>query len=749
MRNATASFVFLVAICSSLLSSVQALPKGFISEVVNPRTKGKVFLVGDIVEFDGSTSFDPDGGELLFQWDFGDGNDSTTNVTSPSHAYDEPGKYTVILVVSNSNGQAHLASTTVVVGKPPTASIISPAEGDFFSAGEVLNLNGEAYDYLGKRLADDQLKWEVRRYDADNFVFVMEKTSGNNFDLYPPKPDDRLPSEFIFLRVFLFATDNNGITTKIVRDVYPKNVPVSSFADVDNANITTVTFKPIFCLVDNASCNGTATSCCSGYCNEKGFCVKGSKQDARNDLIVPTESPSMVVQVPISGYTNETDVDSRPTSNEEESEPPRKPFIPENPNFTEDDTKTSLASHDSELDKKSGKDNASEGASGTWLTVILIVTLIIVAFIFCWKYIQLKFKIENELRRPSSDEFQQRSAPSKIAIAEETTCTSTDLVDSDETGVSIGISSISSRISDGPTSKSSASFCSSAAIWRKIAEETERRSKLRAKYSTRTEVAPTTPPRTPETIETTESPSNLEVGSSPSRVLPSNIDDTLVRLDDLLSKCFTRKRTRNVLKNELQCPSSEEGVRKDRPSNIDVKEASDDCNLDPNWHSSSQVHMPGTPLKEKTFSMASLLLAESPPNACGSEALHLPDLSNTSRHSLLIFQDNDLSLSNRETSTISNSTGNDDLIESSMVRDGDKNTMDFDRFNSHNSMDSCMSGEIVNDERQLSDKDSKHLDQLESCHLDKTTKSYSDILAERHLHLDDETDLYQYLGGYL
>jgi uncharacterized repeat protein (TIGR02543 family) len=61
--------------------------------------------------FDGSRSTDPNGDELKFKWDFGDGNFGEGK--SPEHAYKEPGTYTVTLTVEDNTGLS--SSDTVKV----------------------------------------------------------------------------------------------------------------------------------------------------------------------------------------------------------------------------------------------------------------------------------------------------------------------------------------------------------------------------------------------------------------------------------------------------------------------------------------------------------------------------------------------------------------------------------------------------------------------------------------------------------
>ena len=643
---------FVLLFCFSSVSLVQALAPVAVIEVGNGLqhekndTAGSLYLsssnvdhisqdmssqrpllVGDTIFFDGSGSFAPDGDGLLFQWDFGDRNDSTTNTSNPSHIYDEPGEYTVILVVTNSKDQAHLASTTVVVGNAPTALMLSPIEGDLFTVGGTLRLNAEGYDYQGNRILDDQMTWRVRQYHLDGFDFILDGTSGNDFELNVPEPPgDFMSAEIIFLRVILFVTDDNGLMTKVVTDVYP--------------NITTTI-----------------------------------------DAITSTENFSMVDEVLISTPPDETNVKSRPTV--EEIEPVRKPVILNDTNPKENDIKMSLASGNNEFDDESNGEekNYAYALTPSWKWFICIsMTLLLVSLIyFGSKYFQLKHELKTELNNSLIPGFHDKSMPptSVEATSNKKEISSIGVIYSDETNVSSA-----SATSNASFSIANTSFNKNATIWEKIAEETERRSKLRAKYSSVTPSASTTP-RTPETMETRESLSNLDLDASPSRTLTTNIDETLVRLDDLLAKCFTRKLARSCRKGDSNGDSLEDGTFKTKNTESDsniVKVES--YALAPIWLSSNQKSTPGSPLRERsddsfveaTFSMSSLYsvgsLQEAPNE---SHALHLLEVSSSTNQSLLIFQDTDLSTSNRGSSA-NESDINDSLMESGMMGDGERMT---------------------------------------------------------------------------
>jgi PKD repeat protein len=78
--------------------------------------------------FDASASSDPDGFISVYNWDFGDGANSTESGSAASHSYEVPGTYAVELTVGDNEGAEHSTIRDVTVTVPEINNI-SPAEG--------------------------------------------------------------------------------------------------------------------------------------------------------------------------------------------------------------------------------------------------------------------------------------------------------------------------------------------------------------------------------------------------------------------------------------------------------------------------------------------------------------------------------------------------------------------------------------------------------------------------------------------
>ncbi|UCC79001.1 MAG: PKD domain-containing protein, partial [Candidatus Zixiibacteriota bacterium] len=85
--------------------------------------------VGVAANFDGSNSYDTDGGTIVsYDWDFGDS--YTGSGVSPSHTYSAEGTYDVCLTVTDNDGKSRSDHVTVIaLGDPPVADADGPYSG--------------------------------------------------------------------------------------------------------------------------------------------------------------------------------------------------------------------------------------------------------------------------------------------------------------------------------------------------------------------------------------------------------------------------------------------------------------------------------------------------------------------------------------------------------------------------------------------------------------------------------------------
>lgn len=178
---------------------------------------------------DGSGSSDPDGDALTYLWGFGDGSaDATTTTPTVRHTY-AAGSWTATLRVRDSKG-ATSEPVTVAISSGNTAPVVtmsSPASGATFTVGDTIRLQGSATDAQDGTLAGSRLSWTVIRvHDAHTHPF-LGPVSGASTSFTAPGPEDLLAAGNSYLRVSLTATDSQGVSTTVTRDLQPRKVDVT------------------------------------------------------------------------------------------------------------------------------------------------------------------------------------------------------------------------------------------------------------------------------------------------------------------------------------------------------------------------------------------------------------------------------------------------------------------------------------------------------------------------------------------
>jgi len=78
---------------------------------------------GKAINFDGSSSHDPDGTIISFLWDFGDGEISTAK--NPAHVYIQDGTYPVSLLVTDDDATDKSTTLAIVSDTEPVANLIA------------------------------------------------------------------------------------------------------------------------------------------------------------------------------------------------------------------------------------------------------------------------------------------------------------------------------------------------------------------------------------------------------------------------------------------------------------------------------------------------------------------------------------------------------------------------------------------------------------------------------------------------
>jgi len=183
----------------------------------NP-TQGPVPLT---VTFSSSGSADPEGQPITWLWDFGDGSSSTA--ANPVHTYPTAGQYTVRLTTSDGVNSAFSAPLTIRAGRPPVGVILSPQDGHFFLAGEVISFSGDATDPDDGALPASAFTWDIDFLHAGHVHPGIHQVGVKSGTFTIPTSGHDFSGNTRY-RFTLTVIDSNGLTDVKSVIVWPSKV---------------------------------------------------------------------------------------------------------------------------------------------------------------------------------------------------------------------------------------------------------------------------------------------------------------------------------------------------------------------------------------------------------------------------------------------------------------------------------------------------------------------------------------------
>lgn len=135
-------------------------------------------------------------------------------------------------------------STPTAVNQAPVPTIVAPASGATFKAGDAVAFSGSATDAEDGALAPTRLTWWAElHHDTHNHPFQPETVGDSGSVTIPVRGET---SDNIFYRFHLRATDSAGATTEVTRDIQPQKsqmtlatVPVGLALTLDGQPVTT------------------------------------------------------------------------------------------------------------------------------------------------------------------------------------------------------------------------------------------------------------------------------------------------------------------------------------------------------------------------------------------------------------------------------------------------------------------------------------------------------------------------------
>lgn len=196
-------------------------------------TSGAVPLA---VTFNGTKSSDPDPNTTLgYSWNFGDGSSVATGALV-THTYAKAGPYVATLTVTDGVGGIGTATVNIAVGTPPVGTIVAPAEGTKYNAGDTIFFSGTGSDAEDGILPASAFHWTILlHHNTHTHPFLdFAGVKSGNFTI----PTVGETSSDVWYRIYLTVTDSSGLSQTTTRDVTPNKSSITLSSNVPGLQVT-------------------------------------------------------------------------------------------------------------------------------------------------------------------------------------------------------------------------------------------------------------------------------------------------------------------------------------------------------------------------------------------------------------------------------------------------------------------------------------------------------------------------------
>ncbi|MFE9764194.1 carbohydrate-binding protein [Streptomyces sp. NPDC005808] len=188
------------------------------------RTSGALPLS---VQFSSQGSSDPEGQQLTYSWDFGDG--STSTQANPSHTYTTKGTYHPTLTVKDPEGLTGSASLVVTAGNTaPTVTLQQPLDGQLFSFGDTVPFRIQVSDPEDGTVDCSKVKLTYL-LGHDSHTHAITSTTGCSGSLTVPADGEHDSAANLYGVFDAEYTDTGGLTTHSVRTLQPRHRQAEHF----------------------------------------------------------------------------------------------------------------------------------------------------------------------------------------------------------------------------------------------------------------------------------------------------------------------------------------------------------------------------------------------------------------------------------------------------------------------------------------------------------------------------------------
>jgi hypothetical protein len=173
------------------------------------------------LSFDATQSYDPEGGSITYEWDFGDG--STAEGALVSHDFEDSGlkSFTTTLTVTDSVGATNDKEILISLNNtPPEVEIVSIADGDLYSVDfpSTFELSASVIDSENSA-SEMSFEWKHLLHHNTHFHVLQEYDFGSGITLV--NPTGCADTDVYWYELSVRVIDQGGLTAFDSKMIYP------------------------------------------------------------------------------------------------------------------------------------------------------------------------------------------------------------------------------------------------------------------------------------------------------------------------------------------------------------------------------------------------------------------------------------------------------------------------------------------------------------------------------------------------
>jgi PKD repeat protein len=184
------------------------------------------------VAFDASASYDLDGDDLTYHWNFGDGGTAITATPTTMHTYDNPAALDAQVVVEDEHGATSAPATARITpgNAPPTITMTSPSPARY-SVGQTVTVKVTVTDPEDGVIPNSSVELRLLRHHNTHLHPLRGPVNAKQIQFVGQEPEGLQAVENSWVDFVATAVDSDGARTTVTIPILPRVVQLGVATD--------------------------------------------------------------------------------------------------------------------------------------------------------------------------------------------------------------------------------------------------------------------------------------------------------------------------------------------------------------------------------------------------------------------------------------------------------------------------------------------------------------------------------------